>query len=101
MKKEKILNEITTFCNECGSKDYCSEEECVLYRIEKIVDDKMQTYKVEIKETLSKIITIKATSKEEAIDKVEDRYRKCEIVLGGDDCVAYDIDVLVSDENEE
>jgi hypothetical protein len=34
----KILNEITSFCEECGSKDSCSEDECVLFRIEKIVN---------------------------------------------------------------
>lgn len=36
-KEDEILNEITTFCNECASKESCSEEECVLYRIEQIV----------------------------------------------------------------
>lgn len=30
-----IMNEITTFCNnDCGHKESCSEDECVLYRIE-------------------------------------------------------------------
>ena len=37
-KKEKIMNEITDFCgNECPSCTCCPEEECVLFRIEKIV----------------------------------------------------------------
>lgn len=35
--KDKILNETTSFCNECASKECCPEEECVLYRIEQIV----------------------------------------------------------------
>ena len=35
--EEKILNETTTFCNECESKGCCPEEECVLYRIEQII----------------------------------------------------------------
>lgn len=35
--KEKVLNETTTFCNECESKECCKEEECVLFRIEQIV----------------------------------------------------------------
>lgn len=33
-----ILNETTTFCEYCASKDCCPEEDCVLYRIEKLVD---------------------------------------------------------------
>lgn len=33
-----ILNETTTFCESCASKDCCPEEDCVLYRIEKLVD---------------------------------------------------------------
>jgi len=36
--REKILYEITNFCEECPSHDCCPEEECVLYRIEKILD---------------------------------------------------------------
>lgn len=36
--EEEILNEITNFCgNECGNVLNCAEDECVLYRIEKIV----------------------------------------------------------------
>lgn len=35
--EQKILNEITNFCNECSSKEQCSEEDCVLYRIEKLI----------------------------------------------------------------
>ena len=39
---EKILDEITTFCNKCESKECCPEEECILWRIEQLVlnDDK-------------------------------------------------------------
>ena len=36
--EDKILDEITTFCNEeCSSKTHCPEDECVLFRIESIV----------------------------------------------------------------
>ena len=36
-----ILNEITGFCNyDCGNKLNCAEEECVLFRIEKMVSKK-------------------------------------------------------------
>jgi len=42
MKKRKklrlVMNEITNFCeNECGNKECCSEEVCILFRIEKII----------------------------------------------------------------
>jgi len=37
--KKSILNETTTFCNECASKECCPERECVLYRIEDLVSD--------------------------------------------------------------
>ena len=36
-KNDKILLEITNFCETCPSHELCSEEECVLYRIEKII----------------------------------------------------------------
>lgn len=35
--KTKILTEITNFCIECNSHNCCPEENCVLFRIEKIV----------------------------------------------------------------
>lgn len=34
-----VLNETTTFCEECSSREDCPEEECVLYRIEQIVEN--------------------------------------------------------------
>ena len=38
-KCEKILSEITEFCENCPSHECCPEEECVLYRIEQIVSN--------------------------------------------------------------
>lgn len=38
--KNKILLEIANFCEGCGSNCCCPEEECVLFRIEKIILDK-------------------------------------------------------------
>ena len=35
--EEKIEKEITDFCEQCASKDCCPEEDCVLFRIEKII----------------------------------------------------------------
>lgn len=36
--KNKILYEITEYCKNCPCKEKCSEEQCVLFRIEKIVE---------------------------------------------------------------
>lgn len=38
--KDKILIEISDFCECCLSHEECPEEECVLYRIEKIILEK-------------------------------------------------------------
>ena len=38
--EDKILNETTTFCESCPSRECCPEEDCVLYRIEQIVLNK-------------------------------------------------------------
>ena len=36
--ENEILDEITTFCMECPSREDCPKDECVLYRIERIVE---------------------------------------------------------------
>lgn len=41
----------------------------------------MKTYKVEITETLQRIVEVQAENEEEAIKKVNDLYDDCEIVL--------------------
>lgn len=38
LKIEKVMKEITNFCEECSSHECCPEEECVLYRIEHIMN---------------------------------------------------------------
>lgn len=39
-QKQLILNEITDFCDaECRTKEKCPEKECVLFRIEKIIEN--------------------------------------------------------------
>ncbi len=35
--QEKILNETTSFCNECLNKECCIKNECIIFRIEQIV----------------------------------------------------------------
>lgn len=100
--KNKILLEITKFCKECPSCECCPEEECVLYRIEKLVErnNKMKKYNVEIEETLSKIISIESETKEEAISKVEEMYDNEEIVLTADDYIDTEFNVIESNNNE-
>lgn len=39
-QRDRVLKQIANFCNECSSKDCCSEENCVLYRIEQILNGK-------------------------------------------------------------
>ena len=38
--KEKIKIEIAEFCEDCISHESCPEEECVLFRIEQLVNGK-------------------------------------------------------------
>jgi len=38
--EEKILTEITNFCECANCHECCKEEECVLFRIEQIVEHK-------------------------------------------------------------
>jgi hypothetical protein len=47
----------------------------------------METFKIEVKETLLRIIEIEANSNEEALLKIEDLYKKQEIVLDADDFI--------------
>ena len=52
----------------------------------------MANYKIEITETLSRIIEIEAPSAEEAIDKAWQMYRAEDIVLDADDWVGTEIE---------
>lgn len=38
--KEKILTEITECCENCPNHECCPEEDCILFRIEQIVEEK-------------------------------------------------------------
>ena len=90
--EKKILNEITNYCGrECGNPNNCSEDECVLYRIEKIIEPNLKEYEIEIEETLQKVIKVKAVSEEEACDKVYQQYKNQEIILESEDFKGYGI----------
>ena len=52
----------------------------------------MNTYKIQITETLSRVIEIQASDLEEALHTVEDDYKREAIVLDADDCVEYEIE---------
>jgi hypothetical protein len=47
----------------------------------------MKTYKIEVKETLSRIIEIDANSIDEALEDVQKIYKKEEIILDSDDFI--------------
>ena len=55
----------------------------------------MNTYKIEIQETLSRVIEMEASSPEEAIDKVREMYRDEEVVLDAYDYVGTEIDEML------
>lgn len=47
----------------------------------------METFKIEVKETLSRIIEIEANSDDEAFSKIKELYKKEEIVLDAEDYI--------------
>lgn len=56
----------------------------------------MEIFKIEVKETLSRIIEIEANSEEEAFSRIQDTYNKGEIVLDAEDCV--ETEFLISED---
>lgn len=54
----------------------------------------MSTYKIEITETLQKIIEIEAQSKDEAFQKVKEMYNREEIVLDSSDHVDTEMNIF-------
>ncbi|MBR3888663.1 MAG: DpnD/PcfM family protein [Clostridia bacterium] len=50
-------------------------------------------YKIEIKETLSKVIEVEAKDEGEALRKIEERYKNSEIILDSGDYVKTEIQV--------
>lgn len=47
----------------------------------------METFKIEIKETLSRILEIKAVDTEDALQKIQQQYKNEDIVLDASDFV--------------
>ena len=56
-------------------------------------------YKIEITETLQRILEVMASSEEDAIQDVTARYRQCDVVLDESDFVDVNIAVLEDDCN--
>ena len=97
--KNKVLKEITDFCSTCSSHECCPEEDCILFRIEQIIGGKMEKrkIKIEVEETLTKVVEVEADSIEEAYDIVYNQYSEEEIVLGSEDW--YDTKYYALDED--
>ena len=51
----------------------------------------MPSFKIEIIETLARVVEVEAETDEEAYNMVEKAYRNAEIVLTDDDYIGYDI----------
>lgn len=47
----------------------------------------MKQYKVKVTEVLQRVVTVEASNEEDAVNKVQDMYDDCEIVLDADDFV--------------
>ncbi|MDY0053966.1 MAG: DpnD/PcfM family protein [Bacteroidales bacterium] len=55
----------------------------------------MKKYKVEIKETLQRVIEVQAQSAKDAIELIRQKYKKEEIVLSENDYISTEIDLLI------
>ena len=56
----------------------------------------MKKYSIEVLEVLSRIVEVEASDEEDAIERVRQKYRKCEIVL--DDSDYKETEISVKDE---
>jgi len=59
----------------------------------------MKKYSIEVSEVLSRIVEVEATDEEDAIERVRQMYRKCEIVLDDSDYILTEFSV--NDEKSE
>ena len=58
----------------------------------------MKKYSIEVLEVLSRIVEVDAADEDDAIEKVKQMYRKCDIVL--DDSDYKETEISVKDEKE-
>ena len=59
-----------------------------------------RVYKIEVRETLSRVVEVTAENVEAAISRVEELYRSCEIVLDAEDYVGIEYLNAEEEENE-
>ena len=59
----------------------------------------MKKYSIEVLEVLSRIVEVEASDEDDAIERVRQMYRKCEIVL--DDSDYKETEISVKDEKSE
>ena len=57
----------------------------------------MKEYQVEVVETLIRIVTVEATSEEEAIEQVMHDYNNAELVLDSDDFFDVEFEIFNED----
>ena len=53
----------------------------------------MKKYSIEVLEVLSRIVEVEASDEEDAIERVRQKYRKCDIVLDDSDYKVTEISV--------
>ena len=54
----------------------------------------MNTYEVEIRENLARVVKVEAVSEDAAIEKVEEDYKNGKIVLDANDFVEKEVEVI-------
>lgn len=54
----------------------------------------MKTFKIEVLETLSRVVEVQAFDEYDALNIIEDEYKLENIVLGADDLVRVHFDIL-------
>jgi len=59
-----------------------------------------RVYKIEVRETLSRVVEVTAENADAAVSKVGDLYRQCEIVLDAEDYVGVEYLNAEEEENE-
>ena len=59
-----------------------------------------RVYKIEVRETLSRVVEVTAENADAAVSTVEDLYRQCEIVLDAEDYVGVEYLNAEEEENE-
>lgn len=54
----------------------------------------MKTFKIEVKEILSRIIEVKAENEEEALNHIQEQYQEEEIVLDSNDFIDTEFNII-------